>query len=198
VHGELAAQLGDLGMCANYCAAADGKTLEQVWQEDRPELMVSLLALASGRPDSDARRKLVRTLFHCWMVRAVAAVHDPDDEDAIECAKKIEAWPHSASWLDVRAYGALLDTSSPSYAPRDMARAALVHIGLLTWQKYILPNSAKSAHTAAKEAVRYMICTVTPDGGVRPDAEHQLADIIRQHYPQPPRLPSAAEANASF
>jgi len=150
-------------------------TLQEAWNAcERGDWMLWYAGRQSGQPDSPSRRRLVACACACARVSLhLFGAKYPDDNRPRRAIEAAEAWARgdadAPSSLDVRsaAYAASA-AANVAYAASAAANAANA--------AYAAAHAASAAYTAASAA-----------NAAEP---RQAADIVREHYPSPPRKAS--------
>jgi len=170
-------ELLKLRACADAVEwVADQPSAAAAWCNcERGDWMLWLLGRLSGKPGSAKRKRLV---LCCCQCARLALTHVPAGEDrprlAIETAERW-AREEGPTLSDVRAASAAADAAgAASGAASDAAYAA--YASDAAYAAY----AADAAYAAADAA--------DAAGGTRAKTLAECADIVREHYPQPPRL----------
>ena len=164
---------------------ADQPSAAAAWRNcERGDWMLWLLGRLSGKPGSAKRKRLV--LCCCQCARLVLK-HVPEGEDrtrrAIETA---ERWARGEgpTLSDVR------DAADAAYAAAYAAYAAFAAgyaAGAASDAAYVA-YASYAAYAAADAAAYAADAAASAADAARAKTLAECADIVREHYPQPPRL----------
>lgn len=161
------ARLRDIGACSEAIEwAATQPSLTAAWQAcERGEWMLWLAGRLTGPPRSASRKRLV--LAACACARLVLPHVTPGD-DRPRCAIEVaERWARGER-------GVTLDDVHSAAAAASVAAFA-----------FVTPAAVTAA--AAASSSYY-----APYAAYRVEGMRQCADLVRQHYSRPPRLPQRA------
>jgi hypothetical protein len=152
-------------------------TTKQAWQDcKRGDWMLWLLGKLSGKPGSAARKNLV--LAACGCARLSLKYVSKGEERPRIAIEKAEKWAHGKATLDEVRDAAYAAADSADYA--DDAYAAYAAYAAAANAAYAAANAAYAAANAAYAAYA--------DADAKTKTFAKCADIVRKHYPTPPRM----------
>jgi hypothetical protein len=157
-------------------------SVQQAWEQcERGDWMLWLLGLLSGPPESDARRKLA--LCACAIART-ALVHVPEGElRPLWRIETTERWARGEAAVDDEANAAWAAVAEAAY---DSSYAACYAADAASCAAST--SDAIDATAAASDAFYASTYASYASTTARAKALSIHADIVRQHYPQPPEL----------
>jgi len=190
----------------NPCADAwkwvkDQESRKRAWVDcERGDWMLWLIGKTAGVPMSDERRPLVLAVCDC---AELVLEYVPKGEDrprkAIEAARKWADGNNSVSEQDVRnaatvtytaaaaytAYAATADDADDAATAAATAATAAAYAATVTYTD----AAAYAAYASTAATVTYAATAATADDAdARNRILKQCADIVRKHYPNPPKL----------
>ena len=171
----------------NPCADAwkwvkDQESRKRAWVDcERGDWMLWLIGKTAGVPMSDERRPLVLAVCDC---AELVSEYVPKGEDrprkAIEAARKWADGNNSVSEQDVRNAATVTYTAATTAAATTAAYAATAAYTTVTY--------TAAATAAAYAATAAATAATADDADARNRILKQCADIVRKHYPNPPKL----------
>ena len=156
--------------------AASYSTLAEAWQVcDRGDWMLWLAGRLSGAPESDSRKRLV--LATCACARLGLPYVHAGEMRPLKAIETAEQWARSEGGTpkDVRtaaAAAAASDATDAAYTAAVAAAAAAAAAAAVAYTAAYTTAAAAAAAAAWRSK--------------RADVLKQCADLVRQHYPQPP------------
>ena len=185
----LADKLVKLNACSEAVEwAKTQRTHKEAWANcERGDWMLWLLGNLSGLPESKSRKPLVLCACQCArLALPYVANNEHRPRIAIETA---EAWCNGdASINEVRAAAyaapAVVDPADAAYVANAAAYAADA-----AYAAYAANAAAYAAANAATNAANAATNAADTACAAYVTALRQCANIVRKHYPKPPRLP---------
>ena len=158
----------------DWVAKEKHKTLSAAWAAcPRGDWMLWMAGKLSGAPESEGRKRLV--LAACECARLALPRYEkyyPDDKRPRRCIEAAEAW----------ANGKATNAAAAAYAADAYAADADAYDAAAAAAAYAADADAYAA-AAAYAADAY----AADAADARAKALAQCADIVRKHYPKPPR-----------
>jgi hypothetical protein len=163
---------------------AQQQTVEQAWRDCKdPQWMLWLLGRLSGKPGSAKRRKLVLCACDC----AATAPNMPAvGKRALRVARAYARRKPGVTLemvTDAAAYAAVAAARAAA-ANAAAANAAYAAVSAAAAYAYAAARAARAASYAAYAAASYAAYAAA-----REKTLARCANIVRKHYPTPPRLP---------
>ena len=179
--------LDAIGACPDAIVwSRDYDTLQAAWDDcERGDWMLWLIGITSGDdPETPSRKKLAICSVEVAKL-AWPYVREQDREAVQQCYETAESWAHGdgATQADCRAASdAIFASAGFAYAASYAAYAAAAAEAAAA--KAAAAAAAAEAAAAAAAATTVVIHAVTTSMATL----SQAADIVRRHYPEPPKL----------
>ena len=190
------ARLVALGACADAVAWARSQpSYAEAWARcERAEWMLWLAGRLAGPPGDASRRPLVLAACDCAETTVARITDDHDMGHALCAIQTARAWAHGEATLDevhdaaIAAYAAAAAADAATNAAAVATAAAATNAADATNAAAVAAAAAATAADAAANAA-YAATAYATAYATYADARRVMADIVRAHYPRPPRMP---------
>ena len=179
----LLTQLAEMHACdsaVQWVRSGGYKTLSAAWRAcPRGDWMLWFAGKKSGDPESEGRRRLVIAACEC----ARLALPYAKSPTVLICIETAEKWSRGEATIE-QVHEARRNAAADAYAAYAAAAAAAAYAAAAADDAYAY---AAYAYAAAAAAAYAYADAAAAYADARKKTLAQCADIVRKHYPRPPR-----------